>query len=162
MTASQAGSQRHLTAENVSRTFTVATAQILFDDAAAAAGLGGSDALASATPFGGGITNLEKYAFNMDLDSLDLRTMVDGGSSGLPLLQIEAGDTPCWTLQYVRRKGSGLDYTPKMSSTLVSDSFVAVSEAETVTSINEYWERVEICAPMPNGPLFVIVEVSFP
>ena len=162
VTASQAGSQRHLTAENVSRTFTVATAQILFDDAAAAAGLGGSDALASATPFGGGITNLEKYAFNMNLDSLDLRTMVDGGSSGLPLLQIEAGDTTCWTLQYVRRKGSGLDYTPKMSSTLVSDSFVAVSEAETVTSINEYWERVEICAPMPNGPLFVIVEVSFP
>ena len=98
----------------------------------------------------------------MELDSLDLRTMVDGGSSGLPLLQTEVGDTPCWTLQYIRRKGSGLAYTPKTSSTLVSGSFVAVSEAGTVTSIDEDWERVEICAPMPDGPLFVIVEVSVP
>ncbi|MBP84122.1 MAG: hypothetical protein CMO61_09800 [Verrucomicrobiales bacterium] len=160
--ASQAGSQRHVPAENVSRTFTVATAQILFDGVATAAGLGGSDALPSATPYGGSVTNLEKYAYNMELDSLDLRTMVDGGSSGLPLLQTEVGDTPCWTLQYIRRKGSGLAYTPKTSTTLVSGSFVAVSEAGTVVSIDEDWERVEICAPMPDGPLFVIVEVSVP
>ncbi len=163
VTAYQAGSQRHLPATSVSRTFTVGSARTLFDGAASSSGLAGSDAMPDATPFGGSVTNLEKYAFNMDLGAFDLHTMTDGGTSGLPLLQqIEVADTPHWSLQFVRRKGSGIVYTPKTSGTLVEGSFVAVSDPGTVTSIDETWERVEIKAPMLDGALFVIVEVSIP
>jgi hypothetical protein len=143
-----------------------ATAVEVFNNAIAAnSGLTGADALPAATPFNDGVENLLKYAFNMNLSGPDLRRLEPGtGSSGLPSVSLgETGGEPVLRVQFLRRKGSGLIYTPKVSATL--DSFSPMTGAATVTSINDAWERVSVeqpCDTATTPQCFGIVEVTIP
>ena len=121
------------------------TAIDMYLAAATEAGLTGENAAPTASPFGGP-NNLLKYALNMDLTRADSSRMVEGGTSGLPLLRIVTNDEQGrhWVCEYVRRKGSGLTYTPKRSHELTPGSFVPITGSETITGIDDFWERVVI------------------
>lgn len=136
------------------------------DSALIEAGLSGDAAAPLAEPFSDGVPNLLKYAFNMDLTGADASQMTAGGNSGLPgggLVEVE-GQT-FWRVEFVRRKGSGLVYTPKKSTTLDPDSFVPLTGSSSVATINGEWERVTIdepCDPGSASRCFSFVEVSLP
>jgi hypothetical protein len=134
-----------------------------FSALAAASGLSGDEALLDAIPFDDGVENLLKFAFNMNLAAPDVSTLADGGNSGLPVAGLdESGDTPVWRVEFVRRKGSGLTYTPQISSTLEADSFAPMTGTPTVTDIDEEWERVvveEPCDPATTPRCFSRIEV---
>lgn len=108
------------------------------------AGLSGGDAAPDATPYADGVENLLKYAFNMDLSGPDSAVMTAGGSSGLPDITAQPnGVNSVFRYEFVRRKNSGLIYTAQKSPELVNPaSWVNLSDAPTVISLNEEWERV--------------------
>jgi hypothetical protein len=131
---------------------------------ATAAGLSGADPLPDATPFNDGVPNLLKYAFNMNAAGPDVRVLTTGGSSGLPRIAVDtSGAEPVLQVAFLRRKGSGLIYTPQRSDTL--GNFVAMSGTQTVTSIDAQWERVTVEEPAPPATApssFARVRVSLP
>lgn len=138
-----------------------------FTLASTAAGLTGPNALASATPHNDGVQNLLKYAFNMSLSGPDVRRLVPGtGTQGLPsVTSITSGGTTTLRVEFLRRVGSGLVYTPKRSSNLSGASWVALSDTPTVTSINTDWERVLYEEPLTTAThpkCFAVVEVRLP
>ena len=131
------------------------------------AGLSGGDALPMATPFGDGVSNLLKYAFNMNAGGPDTSSLVSGsGSSGLPAFAMDdSGPEPVFRVEFVRRKGSGLIYTAKHSSNLTPGSFTPMSGAVNVTDIDDQFERVTVeepCDPAVTPRCFGIVEVQAP
>ena len=135
------------------------------EEAAASAGLQGNDVLPSATPFGDGVENLLKYAFNMNLAGPDTSRMVPGtGSSGLPSVMLaETPGGPVLRVEFVRRRGAGLIYTPKFSTGL--SGFQPMTGPQVVTPIDSEWERVVVEQPqdwMAPGRGFGVVEVIAP
>lgn len=123
-----------------------------FEAAAAAAGLTGVDALRDAIPFGDGIPNLVKFAFNMNLSGPDVTRMHPGGFAGLPHhSMVEDGFGGwIWRIEYVRRTDAGLIYTPERSLSLAQGSFSSVMSefaTETVQVISAGLERVIIEDP---------------
>lgn len=141
----------------------------LVSSAAADAGLSGPDAAALATPFGDGVENLVKYAFNMDLGAADTSSLTPGsGSSGLPVFELdESGPSTVFSVEFIRRKGSGLVYTAKSSPDLGAGSFVEMNGSVVVEPIlgNDEFERVTVsepCDPATTPRCFGIVEVSAP
>lgn len=139
----------------------------LYETWAAAAGLSGPDALPDAAPYGEGVANLLKYAFRLDGAAADLRTLSDGaGLAGLPEFRlIGSGASSVFRVEYLRRKGSGIRYVPKVSSSLAPDGFVPMSGVVTVTDLGPLWERVRLDQPRnpathPRG--FGVVEVTLP
>ena len=143
-----------------------ATAATVFNDAIAASStLTGPAALPAAIPFGDGVENLLKYAFNMNLAGPDARSMTAGtGTAGLPAFAlVGTGAATEIRMEFLRRKGSGLIYTAKHSTDLTA--FAPMTGTTTVTSINDQWERVlvqEPCNPATTPRSFGIVEVSLP
>ncbi len=142
------------------------TSRSAMEGAIAEAGLSSEDTLPSAVPFDDGVPNLLKYAFNMDLSMADPSTMTLGGTSGLPGHEIRTGSEgeTIFHVEFVRRRGSGLIYTPKKSESPDNDSFVPMTGTVTVTPIDDQWERVsidEICAP-GTPRCFSHVEVTLP
>ncbi|MCB1131843.1 MAG: leucine-rich repeat domain-containing protein, partial [Verrucomicrobiae bacterium] len=136
-----------------------------FDTWAAGAGLIGDNALPNALPHHDGVCNLLKYAFNMDGSGPDVRMLVPGtGTVGLPVPTLwQDGARRYVRCEYLRRKDSGLIYTPQESYDLVD--WFPLGGAPVVTSINAEWERVVIDEPydtsiIPHG--FGRVEVSIP
>lgn len=120
-------------------------ARKFFDDTAAAAGLTGGDAEPCSTPFHDGVSNLMKYACNMNLAGPDRHTMAPGGTSGLPSGTFD--ETPGNVLlrfEYLRRKASGLIYSPQKSETLAEGSFGEMGGTRIVTDVDAEWERVVI------------------
>jgi hypothetical protein len=135
------------------------SSQQLLADAMAAAGLSGPNAQPGATPFNDGVSNLLKYAFNMNLAGPDCRTLVPGtGTVGLPVMRIVSGTV---RYEFLRRKNSGLIYTPQQSSNLSNSGWQAASGTSTVTNIDENWERVEI-QQAPGTARFFRVTVGLP
>ena len=141
-----------------------------FDAAVAAAGHAGTNAAADATPFHDGVSNLLKYAFNMDLSGPDSRVLVVGASglSGLPaggvFMEPETGQS-YWQVEYLRRRGDGLLYEAKKSTTLLPGSFSLFLGTEIVEIIDDEWERViinEPCDPSIIPHSFSRVEVRLP
>jgi hypothetical protein len=124
---------------------------VSFEDAVADARLTGDDALPNATPFNDGVENVLKYAFNMNLAGPDSRTLSPGGGSGLPHggLVLEDGRR-LWRVEYLRRKNSGLTYTPQKSGTLQEESFIPLLGDEIASDIpgQPCWERVVIHEPV--------------
>ena len=121
----------------------------------------------SASPFKDGVANLLKYAFNMNATGPDSRALIPGtGNSGLPSVGLTGtGPATMICVEFLRRKGSGLIYTPKRSSTLEPGSFVAMGGTPLVTSINDDWERVvvqEAANPATLPASFAVVEVRLP
>ncbi len=111
-------------------------------------GLSGPNAQANATPQNDGITNLQKYAFNLPGNAAvqgAARTLTPGtGVSGLPSIQSTgAGASRRLRVEFVRRRNvSGLTCRAQFGSTLVD--FANGAGTETVTTINADWERVVI------------------
>ncbi len=74
------------------------------------------------------------------------------GRSGLPTItSSQSGDTTILRVEFVRRIGSGLIYTPKRSNDLTIASWRAFSDTPTITPINAGWERVIYEEPLPTA-----------
>ncbi|MGJ8695379.1 MAG: hypothetical protein ACSHYF_03615 [Verrucomicrobiaceae bacterium] len=118
-----------------------------FSDAIGTSGLTGDDALPEAVPFNDGVSNLLKFAFGMDLTSADKSSLTPGtGTAGLPVFAlVDDGGSPVFELEFVRRIGSGLQYTAQRSTSL--DGFSDMTGAVTVTPINGEFERVKVTEP---------------
>jgi uncharacterized delta-60 repeat protein len=131
---------------------------------AAAAGLSGNDAEPDAAPFGDGVPNLLKYAFNMNGSRSDVSVLIAGtGESGLPIIDTPTSGT--FRFEFLRRVGSGLIYTPEMSGGLHSSSWQPLTDTPTVIPINSEWERViyeEPYNPVITPQLFGRVQVNLP
>ena len=127
--------------------------------------LAGAEAQVLATPRGDGVPNLLKYAFNLNGTVGDVRQLTPGtGTSGLPSIR-RAGSGPASTLivEYLRRRNSGLIYTPQRSSTL--GGFTPLTGITTATAIDGFWERVVVEEPLGSNPpssLFASVKVQLP
>ena len=141
-----------------------ATASELLTDAMTNAGL---DPDPTAKPYNDGVSNLEKYAFNMNLAGPDVGTLTpDTGTSGLPTYELDdSGPETVVRVQYIRRKGSGLDYTPMKSGDLSAGSFVPMVGTETSEDIDGEFERVTFvspCDPAVEPSCFWQVRVTIP
>ncbi|HEY1121782.1 MAG TPA: hypothetical protein VGE67_09285 [Haloferula sp.] len=134
---------------------------------AASESLTGPAAQPTATPFQDGVSNLLKYAFNLEGDRVDVRTLTPAtGIAGLPTFRlIGSGAQAVLRAEYLRRVGSGMTYSPKVSTSLAPGSFVPMSGAVTVTPVSPNWERVvmdEPRNPSITARVFGIVEVTLP
>jgi hypothetical protein len=122
-----------------------------YDTWAIAAGLG-AGANPAATPKSDGVTNLQKYAFNLDASKPDVRRLVvgAGGLVGLPGTVTDAG--PVLRMEYLRRKAStnpGITYTAQFGSDLIGWT----AATGTPTSIDATWERVLVIDTPPLGSI---------
>lgn len=139
----------------------VRTPESAFSDWAAAFGLSG----ANATAHGDRVPNLLKYAFNLDPSAADTRVLQSAtGTAGLPLFSLAGNSSQrLFKVEYLRRKNSGLIYTPKVSTDLVY--YTLMSGVISVTSIDDDWERVTLSMavnPALTPRLFGRVDVSLP
>ncbi|MEP4077943.1 putative Ig domain-containing protein [Haloferula sp.] len=124
-------------------------------------GLTGADANAGSVPFSDGVVNLLKYAFNMNGSGPDFSVLVEGaGTSGLPLYDIEGGGSV--RLEFVRRKNSGLLYTPVKSTDLGAETWNEMSGGFSVTDIDADWERVVVVEVPADSACFYQLRVEFP
>ncbi|MDP3850780.1 MAG: fibronectin type III domain-containing protein [Luteolibacter sp.] len=145
--------------------FTLLASTVAFNSWASAGGLAGGDAAPSATPFHDGVQNLLKFAFNMNPAGPDARTLVKGtGAAGLPAFTLDqSGPQPLFTVEFLRRIGSGLVYTPKNSTNF--STYETMSGTTNVTNINANWERVIVKKTVSTSTtprLFGRVEVTMP
>jgi formylglycine-generating enzyme required for sulfatase activity len=144
----------------------VSDAMAAATNAIASAGLTGADAELDATPFGDGVSNLLKYAFNMNLAGPDSSSMATGGDSGLPsgkLVEVE-GQT-FFQVQFVAGRNNGLIYVPEKSISIEEGSFEPLIGAVTEENIDPQWKRVTIhepCVPYTDPRCFFRVKVSVP
>ncbi|MEZ5302152.1 MAG: hypothetical protein R3F11_16155, partial [Verrucomicrobiales bacterium] len=135
----------------------------LYAFAALAAGLEGSEAAPGSAPFGDEVANLVKYAFNLDLSGPDARAMAPGGSAGLPsITRQEADGESMLRIEFIRRLGSGLIYTPMVGESLAAGSWSPAASLPQVTPIDHNWERVVYLEPVPGDIYFGVVEVILP
>ncbi len=162
--ANQVGNASFAAANPETRSFTVASSGVLLSNWASSSGLSGPNTAPTATPFNDGVENLLKYAFNMNAGGPDVSMLTSSGSSGLPQITVDSsGAEPVLKVAFLRRKGSGLIYTPQRSTTL--GNFVTMTGTQTVTSIDAQWERVTVeeSAPPATAPsAFARVQVALP
>jgi hypothetical protein len=145
----------------------VLTPAQVFDAAMTTAGLTGPNAALDATPYQDGVKNLLKYAFNLNLSGSDVATMTLGGSSGLPGITAQPnGGASVFRFEFLRRKNSGLIYTPQKSGELANPaSWVPLTDLPTVISIDATWERVIYEEPYDTAAIprcFGRVQVTLP
>ncbi len=132
---------------------------------ASAAGLNGGTGGTGVAPYEDGVANLLKYAFRMNGGGPDRRNLdMGGGTAGLPVTRFIYGAQPLFRLEYLRRKGSGLTYLPKLSRDLSPNSFLPMSGTVTIVDLDSQWERVWIDQPHSLGDAgrYAIVEVTLP
>ena len=103
-------------------------------------------------PYGDGVVNLQKFAFNLDPTKPDSRHLVAGagGLAGLPVVTRAASGR--LRLEFIRRKASGnpgLAYRAEFSSDLAD--WVNLIGLAVVTSIDETWERLVVEDVPPPG-----------
>jgi len=110
--------------------------------------LAADERLPTAQPFEDGVSNLLKYAFNMDLRRANQGQLVDGGAAGLPRGEIvEVGEKKYWQFEFVRRIGSALIYLPEFSRQLEDttfEEFIGEQEVEEIPGTG--FERVRVTA----------------
>lgn len=88
------------------------------------------------------------------------RTLVPTtGTVGLPVVIFTGGASLVIRYEFIRRKNSGLTYTPQQSSTLTAGSWQAMTGTTTVTLMNATWERVVIEPPWQTGSRLLRVQV---
>ena len=125
----------------------------------------GADALMWSTPHGDGVSNLLKYAFNLSGATSDVGVLTPGtGKKGLPAIsRVDSGSPSSLIVEYVRRRNSGLIYTPQRSSTL--SAFTPIRGNVSTSKIDGTWERVVVEEPLGTNPpekLFASVKVEMP
>ncbi|MDA0338625.1 MAG: choice-of-anchor D domain-containing protein, partial [Proteobacteria bacterium] len=112
-------------------------------------GLTGDDSLWDADGDGDSTTLLEEYGFNLDPNLNNFHFLTPGsGTSGLPsiVLDEDAGAPGNYRLrvEYLRRRGDvNLFYTVKFNTDLTGP-WTSATGPETVTVIDETWERVVV------------------
>ncbi|MBK8039227.1 MAG: hypothetical protein IPK22_19150 [Verrucomicrobiaceae bacterium] len=121
----------------------------------------------TATPHNDGVSNLLKFAFNMNGGGPDVQTMPPGGSSGLPGITTQPnGANSIFRFEFVRRIGSGLIYTPQKSPDITNPAlWNNLTDAPTVIPIDAFWERVVYEEPYDNATTpkcFGRVQVTLP
>ncbi|MCW1924498.1 hypothetical protein OKA05_18170 [Luteolibacter arcticus] len=169
--ATQPGNVSYAAAPPVTQSFIVTGSNppdIALNNWATTAGLSGEDAEPDATPFDDGVPNLLKFAFNMNAAGPDSSVLGAGGNSGLPQITIDQSDPeapPVLKVEFLRRKGSGLIYTPQRSDTL--DGFVSMTGTQVITRIDDQWERVSVEETTPPTTTtatsgFARVQVTLP
>jgi hypothetical protein len=131
------------------------------------AGLSGPDAALDAIPHGDGVENLLKYAFNMNLTGPDAATMPPGGSGGLPGIATQPnGASSIFRYEFVRRRNSGLIYTPQKSPDISNPAlWTNLTDVPTVIPIDATWERVVYEEPYnatTTAKCFGRVQVTLP
>jgi len=106
-------------------------------------GLIGDDALPEATPMDDGVSNLNRYAFNLSGAQGGHQMLEPGvGVSGLPNLDLQQADSMAiFRFEFLRRMHSGITYTPMVSTTLSPDSWTPLYVPTQLLPINEDWER---------------------
>jgi hypothetical protein len=97
--------------------------------------------------YGDGVTNLMKYALNLNPQGPDATPMIPMGTRGLPLVAPDPSRIHL-TLTFVRRTAanSGISYQVRFANDLGSqNSFLANPEATaSATPIDNTWERVTV------------------
>jgi hypothetical protein len=136
-----------------------------FANWAAVGGLIGNNALPGAIPHGDGVPNLLKFAFGLNPSGPDARRMVPGDTVGLPTAYLHQNGGTVWRVEYLRRKNSGLTYTPKKSTTLGNGSLIPLTGTQVVSEIVGFpdWQRVivdEPYNPATTPRMFTTVEVT--
>lgn len=123
-------------------------------------------------PAGDGVANLQKFAFNLlgngpgqavSLDRPCTTVLAPAGDAGLPAITLDGSGH--LTVLYIRRKGApGITYAVEFSTTLADGSWAEnLAAVETVTSIDETWERVRLTDSVAFVPRrFVRVRVAQP
>lgn len=145
--------------------FTLESGALDFGGWAAAGGLNGAAALPDAMPHHDGVPNLLKFAFNLNPAQADVRRLAKGtGTAGLPVFALEqnAGQ-PAFTVEFLRRRASGLVYTPETGTALAG--FMPMAGNTTVTAVNTEWDRVVVKMPLEGSPpprMFGRVAVKMP
>jgi hypothetical protein len=122
-------------------------------------------ALPSASPYGDGVPNLLKYAFNMNGSGPDVTSLDSGdGTRGLPAFWLNTtSGKPVFELYYVRRTGGKLVYAPKFTTNL--KTYSAMTGTTTAYAIDSAWELVVVEMPVdPDAArqIFARVEVTLP
>lgn len=138
-----------------------------FDAWLHASGLGGTDALPDAEPFGEGISNLLKFAFNLEPGRADYRRLEPGnGTAGLPNIQLaQSAEGPVLRMEYLRRRNSSLIYTPKSGTDLELWQYQSIPVEPVITEINPDWERAVVEMPVDPAAtprLFGLIDVNLP
>jgi hypothetical protein len=105
-----------------------------------------------ASPYGDGVVNLQKFAFNLDPTKADSRYLLAGAGDleGLPV--VHRASNGRLRLEFIRRKASGnpgINYRAEFSSDLAS--WVDLTGLALVTAIDGIWERVVIEDVPPAG-----------
>ena len=121
---------------------------------AASFGLTGNNALPNSTPGNDTITNLMKFACNMNPTPGNYYHLTAGtGTSGLPLVTVTTSNgvtTLC--IEFIRRKCGGITYWPQSTQNPGTGPWLPITGTPTVTNIDSTWERVKICTPAPQEP----------
>lgn len=135
---------------------------------AAAAGLNGSGTLEEleAVRFPDGLSNLMKFAFNLDPTRHDYRLLAPGsGTVGLPHISLEqqSGGPRFLRVEYLRRRSGSVSYRVEHSPSL-GVTFQQIPITPEIFPIDEVWERAVVRQPIdpataPKG--FARVRVSF-
>jgi len=108
------------------------------------AGLQGSDAKPGASPQNDGVSNLMKWASNLNLAGHDQRLLDQPDSVvGQPYFEIvESEGDVVFRVRFLRRKDTTLIYEAQFTNYL--DHFWKMNGSETVDPIDATWERVTI------------------
>ena len=139
----------------------------VFEQKMLAAGLAAGNTAPLATPFGDGVPNLLKYAFNLDLTGPDVRTLPAGGTAGLPRITLEgSGAARVLRFEFVGRADClELTYAAKKSTELAPDLWLPLDDVPLITPLVGDWARIVYEEPAPEGTtprLFGRVEVELP
>lgn len=145
--------------------FSTSSAGEWYSSWTSSAGLSGNNAFPSSIPAHDGVSNLLKFAFNLDPARSDLRILKSGsGTSGLPFYSLQRnGSILLFRVEYLRRKATDLQYTPTLTTDL--RNFAPMAGTTYITSINNTWERVvtqQAVDPSTLENLFGRVEVTLP
>ena len=116
----------------------------IFEQKMILAGLGAGQRAPLNTPFGDGIPNLLKYAFNLNFTGPDVRVMSAGGTVGLPRITLEgSGAARILRYEFVSRSDSlELTYTPKKSTSLAPGMWLPLEDAPSITPLGGDWARL--------------------
>ena len=86
--------------------------------------------------------------------------------AGLPMIGMtETVEGRYLTIEFVRRIGSGLVYTPKYSASLTAGSWATLTAAPDIVPLDSEWERVTYYEPINPADFpkcFGRVEVTIP
>lgn len=116
-----------------------------------AAGLSGTDAEPTAAPFGDGVPNLLKYAFNMNAAGPDASVLTLGGTSGLPRVAVDTTDgQTVIAFEFLRRRTGSLAYEAQESTDLAD--FTPLVGTVSTAPIDDDWERVIITPAASASP----------